>query len=169
MYKIEHFKTWKAFRDFLSWLYLCGKVRGIILPSPSHTVTFKWWHKKERSFLKPLKLKERGIDPYFAIPIVLFMSLFHSWGQIFHSHPLHSCWRTSQMSWGPTSLCTWIKSFWSCRSLNQPAGGVCAPSPSSSRPPSALPESSSSARATPFRPSTSYAAAPWRCWRTTLC
>lgn len=43
---------------------------------------------------------------------------------------IHSYWGISQMSWGPTSQCTWTKSCWNCRSLNQPAGGVCVPSPS---------------------------------------
>lgn len=95
--------------------------------------------------------------------------LFRCWGQCFPSDSLHSCWRTSQTSWGLTSPCTWIKSCWSCRSLSRPAGAACAPSPSSSRPASQLLGSSSSAKETPSRLSTLSAQAPWKYWRTTLC
>lgn len=86
-----------------------------------------------------------------------------------YSRSTFSCWRTSRMSSEPTSRCTWIKSCCSCRSLNRPAGGVCAPSLSSSRPPFVLRGSSSSARVTRSRLSTLCAPAPWKYWRTTPC
>lgn len=85
------------------------------------------------------------------------------------SRGLPSCWRTSRMSSAPTSPCTSTKRSWNCRSSPRPAGAACALCRCTSRPPSVLPESTSSGRATPCRPSSSCAPGAWRSWRTAWC
>lgn len=153
---------------WISWLWLCGKVKGFILPVTSTFPHTHWSDDTQRKEATKAE-REREIHPWFAVwKLNCVLCAFNSEGDFFPTHSPHSCWRTSQMSWGPTSPCTWIKSCWNCRSLNRPAGGVCAPSPLSSRPPFRLLGSSSSARATPSKLSTLCVQAQWKYWRTTL-
>lgn len=77
-----------------------------------------------------------------------------------------SCCMTSPMSCALTSPCTWTKTSCSCPFSSTPAEGVCAPSPCTSRPPSAPQESTFSGTGTLCRPTTSSARVPWRSWRT---
>lgn len=85
------------------------------------------------------------------------------------SRHLHSCWRTSRTSCGPTLPCTLTRRSWSCRCLPLPVVAACAPCLCTSRRLSVLPESTSSDRAMHCRPSSLSVRDPWRCSKMAWC